>query len=74
MLGFAKFLFAEGERVLLTSVEDPWHFGADPDLDLYLLLMDPDPVPDTDPTPDPGPTPFFSDFKDGKKFFFIIFL
>jgi hypothetical protein len=28
--------------------------------------------PDRDPTPDP--TPFFSDFMDGKKIFFHIFL
>ncbi len=38
-----------------------WHFGADP----YLWLMDPDPTPD--------PTAFFSDLKDVKKFFFLIF-
>jgi hypothetical protein len=35
-------------------------------VDPYLLLMDPDPTPD--------PTPFFSDFKDAKKYFFSYFL
>ncbi len=44
--------------VMRGSVGDPWYFGADP----YLWLMDPD------------PTPFFSDFKDEKKSFHIIFL
>jgi hypothetical protein len=38
-----------------------WSRSANP----YLLLMDPDPTPD--------PTPFFSDFKDGKKKFLHIF-
>ncbi len=35
--------------------------------DPYLWLMD----PDSDPTPDP--TTFFIDFKDAKKYFFLIF-
>jgi hypothetical protein len=34
--------------------------------------MDPVPVPDPDPTP--VPTPFFSDFKDAKKFVFSYFV
>ncbi len=56
------------------SVGDPWHFGADPDPrpappiaaylpmcpDPYLWLMDTDPFP----------TPFFSDCKDAKNYFF----
>ncbi len=33
--------------------------------------MDPDPDPTPDPAPDP--TPFFSDFKDAKKNFLVIF-
>ncbi len=51
---------------LQTSIGDPWHFGAD----LYLWLMDPDP----DATH--GTTPFFNDFNNSKKYFFlhIIFL
>jgi hypothetical protein len=55
---------------VLSSVVDPWHFGADPDPDLWLM----DPVPHPDPTPDP--TPFFIDCKDSKKtyFFHIFFL
>ncbi len=32
-----------------TSVPDPWHFGVDPNSDLWL--MDPDPDPSPDPTP-----------------------
>jgi hypothetical protein len=28
---------------------------------------------DPDPDPTPNPTPFFSDFKDAKKIFFIFF-
>ncbi len=43
----------------LTSVGDPGHFDADPD----LCLMDPDPTPDS--------TPFFSDFQDAKKLIFF---
>ncbi len=35
--------------LLGSSVGNPWHFGADPDLDLWL--KDPNPAPD--PTPDP---------------------
>jgi hypothetical protein len=39
--------------------------------------MDPNPTPDQGPTPDPDPnpdlTPFFSDFKDAKQFFFHLF-
>jgi hypothetical protein len=42
---------------LKSSVEDPWHFV--PDADPYLWLTDPD------------PTPFFSDFKEAKKKFFL---
>jgi hypothetical protein len=44
-----------------TSVGDPWHFGAYPDPDRYLRLMD----------TDPDPTPFFIDFTDAKFFFFF---
>ncbi len=49
----------------VTSVGDPWHFGADPDPHPHLWLMDPD------PGPPPDPTPFLSDFKDAKKKFFL---
>ncbi len=40
---------------------DSWRFGADPDLDPHLSLMDPDPTPNL--------TPFFGDTKDEKKKF-----
>ncbi len=60
------------KQKVLTSVGDPWHFGAapDPDPDPYLWLMDPDPDPTSDPTS------FFIDFKDAKQniFFHIFFL
>ncbi len=49
----------------VTSVGDLCYFGSEPDPDLLLWLMDPDPTPD--------PTPFFSDFKDAKNFFLHIF-
>jgi hypothetical protein len=45
------------------SVEDVWHFGADPDPHLWLM--------DLDLTLDL--TPFLSDFKDAKKIFFPYF-
>ncbi len=48
--------------MFLTGVGDPEHFGEDPDL---RLRVDPDPTPDL--------TPFFSDFKDAKNYFFKFF-
>ncbi len=39
---------------------DPWHFGTDPD---PLWLMESDPALD--------PTPFYSDFKNAKIYFFL---
>jgi hypothetical protein len=40
------FLTTVGETEVQSSVGDPWHFGADPD----LWLMDLDPAPTPDPT------------------------
>ena len=34
---------------------------------------DPDPTPYPDPTPDLDPTPFFTDFKDANKKFYLYF-
>ncbi len=44
--------------LLFISVGDPWNFDADP----YLWLLDPD------------PTPFYSDFREARKIFYIFFL
>jgi hypothetical protein len=50
-----------GTAITKSSVGDPCHFGADPDLTL-------------DPTPASDPTPFLSNFKDEKTKIFFIFL
>ncbi len=52
-----------GTAAFQAVLGDLWHFGADPDPDLWLV--------DRDPTPDP--THFFSDFSMQKFLFFIFF-
>ncbi len=48
--------WVRSEHTLVFSVGDPWHFGADPDLDPYLWLM----------------KLFFIEFKDARKKIFFV--
>ncbi len=52
--------------MVLVSVGDPWHFGADPDPDPYLWIMDPDPTP--------HPSLLFDDSNDVKTIIFLLLI